>query len=396
MKHLQIIAYITFFILLLLFSCKKKNTETSTNIAAENGFKYEVVVDEFKDEVVFEDIVKDYKYIKLETNDECILDDIKKMLFYEDKIYILAGQVYCFDMNGNFLFALDKQGHGPGEYIRIDEMNINNDILYIYDNYSWKIFSFDIDSGSFLASYKLPYSIAKAVVIGDNLFADRRQFNNEFLKGNERVFISNINKPEKINYSFFPEKRFEISSKNQFYESNGQVFFSDPYFNKVYKLHSEFIENWYSVNCNNNNLTELEVANLVNNKRISTEEIRERGRAHFLEGVFESEDFIISQITLENTIVTLLFDKNTKNHIAYQNVKFSSFQIPPQEISAVYGDYFCKVLPAYIPDMNNQIYKKQMIYPQAGDVNQEIYYGIQAEDNPVIVMFRFNSIIQKR
>jgi len=217
-----------FFVLLLLM------VTSCTNKKVEDAFRFNVFVDEIQEKVSFERIVDDYKYIKLETNDSCLLGDIKKVIFDNDRIYVLSGGVYCFDLKGNFLFAINRQGTGPSDYIRIDEMNIENGVIHIYDNARWRITSFSSNTGVFLNSKKLPYSVSQAVVVGGTLLMDGSHIPNKLVKGNERIFVSTILKPEKIERCFFPEKRYEINSENQFYESNGQVYFKDPFYNRVH------------------------------------------------------------------------------------------------------------------------------------------------------------------
>ena len=371
-----------------LSSCNEKNLV--------NTFKHNVVIDKIEKEVSFRQIVKEYKYIKLETNDQCLIGDIKKMLFYKDRIYILSGGVYCFDIKGHFLFAINKKGVGPSDYIRIDEMNIDDDKIYIYDNSQWRILSFNSNSGTFIRSFKLPYSVPLAVVVKSNLFIDRSHFQNKFVKGNERILVSNINKPDQIKRCFFPEKRFEVDAENQFSENNGQVYFIDPLYNKVYKIHPDSVENLFYIDGKKNNLSEKEIALLIDEGRFSSEAIRANGKASGLKYMYENKNFIISQLNVGNNIVTLLFEKKTNRHIVFENVKCELYQIPPVEIGAVYNDYFCKTVPAHILYTNNQVEKKKkkiILEPNNPEFkNQNIYNGAQLQDNPIIAMYRFKSL----
>lgn len=373
-------------ILIVFFSCKEEKTD--------NTFKYQIVIDNIEKEVSFKEIVKEYQYIKLETNDECLLGDIKKMLFYKDRIYILSGGVYCFDMKGNFLFAINNKGMGPADYIRIDEMSIDADKIYLYDNLRWRILSFDCNSGILLGSFKLPYSVPQVVVVNNNLFIDRSHFENKYFKGNERIFVSRIDKPDQINRYFFPEKRFEIDAENQFAEYNGQVYFKDLFYNKIYKIHEDSIENLFSIDCERNNLSEEEINLLIEEGRFTSEAIRNKGKANNLKYLYENENFIISQLSLGDKITTIIFDKKSNKHIAFEEVKCELYQIPPVEFIAVYNDFFCKAVPAYVLYTNNQASKNRVILESSNPEynNQKIYNSAQIQDNPIIAMYRFKSL----
>ncbi|WP_114751535.1 6-bladed beta-propeller [Pleomorphovibrio marinus] len=65
------------------------------------------------------------KKIKLETRDEAFLGHIKGVKLHRDRLFVTDSRISIFDMEGNFIQLLGKQGEGPGEYQRVNAMDID-------------------------------------------------------------------------------------------------------------------------------------------------------------------------------------------------------------------------------------------------------------------------------
>lgn len=113
---------------MLLTGCK-------TNSARENIEKISITLDEIDSEAVF----PDYSYIKLETNEDCLLENITKADISENYIYLLSsfgGNIYKFSKEGDFLWKLNK-GNGAGELIFPTDFMFDesSNTLLVLDNY---------------------------------------------------------------------------------------------------------------------------------------------------------------------------------------------------------------------------------------------------------------------
>ncbi|MGY6560157.1 MAG: 6-bladed beta-propeller, partial [Nitritalea sp.] len=64
--------------------------------------------------------VSEHFVVPLETTDASLIGKLDKAIRHEDKIFVLdsdlAKTVFCFDLDGKFLFKLGRLGKGPGEY----------------------------------------------------------------------------------------------------------------------------------------------------------------------------------------------------------------------------------------------------------------------------------------
>ena len=70
------------------------------------------------DKVAKEDFeIKDIEYIPLETTEHCLLGDISKVLYKDDRYYILDKNqnrgVYIFNKDGNFLSSINNKEKVP-------------------------------------------------------------------------------------------------------------------------------------------------------------------------------------------------------------------------------------------------------------------------------------------
>jgi hypothetical protein len=75
------------------------------------------IVNEKKD-LKLSQIVKDVKYITLQTKPDCLLGDIDVIKISSDKIFLISmNEVYCFLMDGSFYKQFGSKGIGPGEYV---------------------------------------------------------------------------------------------------------------------------------------------------------------------------------------------------------------------------------------------------------------------------------------
>jgi hypothetical protein len=117
-------------------SCKEKNIQDI------------IVVDPSKAKPgVLSEIVDSISYIKLETDDECLIGYTNRIKYYDNHYYIYdhgAKTIYIFDEAGKFVKKFNKYGQGAGEYLMITSFVKDNDgRLHIYDAELSKILIYD-------------------------------------------------------------------------------------------------------------------------------------------------------------------------------------------------------------------------------------------------------------
>ena len=159
------------FLFLVLSSC--------TNTINISDYTFEdvpVIID--MDKVKKDTLKINYlKYIPLETTDECLIGGINKTIIKNSRIYVgdfsIANALFVFDLNGRFLFKIARMGHGPGEYIRIVDFDIQtNGDIYLYDTFGKKFLVFE-SNGEYLNTIQMEYGNRHFCLIDNKLYLSK-------------------------------------------------------------------------------------------------------------------------------------------------------------------------------------------------------------------------------
>jgi hypothetical protein len=139
--------YILFACLLLsLLSCNRKtNNPYKANATAVN------ILDFPKMEhlsMLDTNFVEDVSFIKLETNDDCLLSEVHKIVFFNNSFYVLDKKYKSlkqFTLEGKFIRNIGRIGQGPGEYNIIKTFYINPDDSTINIVDFWRLYKYKLD-----------------------------------------------------------------------------------------------------------------------------------------------------------------------------------------------------------------------------------------------------------
>lgn len=204
------------------------------------------------------DLFNRIEVIPIETSENCFMKRMSKMMELDGKYYILDNELavlFEFDENGKYLFKIDKNGDGPGEYYLIYDFAIDTLQKRIKMlSPMGSIHYYDMQ-GNFIDRIRLPwggqqsmaalnnrnlaiwslssFSDGKYICIFDE---DSMQPHNSFWTDAEENFISN-------------KKSFDV-----FYQYDGNTYFYTEYANDVFLLTKEGTELVYTWNFYENNL----------------------------------------------------------------------------------------------------------------------------------------------
>lgn len=130
MKSANHISKISFILLISLFACNQKRDSTISNDEAEI---IKIDLDNKGDlpfyPISIKEKVDKLEFIPLETNDECLISEISKILFYKNTFIISdtkLGKIIQFDDKGKFLRSFGSLGRGPLEFPRIWDIEIDH------------------------------------------------------------------------------------------------------------------------------------------------------------------------------------------------------------------------------------------------------------------------------
>jgi len=209
------------------------------------------------EEISIFDFVDSIDVIQLETNDNSLIWQINKVIFYNNRLYIhdVRQQVIlCFDSSGKFLFKINQKGQGPDEYLYLGDFNIdtfNNQILLLEP--FGHLLLFDLE-GHFIDKIRLP----KEIVAYNEVFPIDKD-NLIFISLNEYGVLFYSRNANKITDKKYPRDSYLFSSTGKTYTYNENVYFSEPYTNKVINLteQTEFFWNFGKKNNSEDQLRDL-------------------------------------------------------------------------------------------------------------------------------------------
>jgi hypothetical protein len=142
MRKLLLLAFI-----LVLSGCFRKENNTSlSNI-------YVIDIDLSSKREIGLDFFQYHSYIVLETIDASLIQQINKLEFIDDKIFILDSRqavLFIFNNEGKYISKISKRGGGPGEYISLSDFFIDlSNGIYLYDGMQGVVMQYDFQ-GSYI------------------------------------------------------------------------------------------------------------------------------------------------------------------------------------------------------------------------------------------------------
>ena len=73
-----------------------------------------------------------YEYVMLETNENCLLGEVKGMKVYDSVIGIRERErILLFGHDGKFISKIDKKGRGAGEYLSVEDFCVRDSLVYV-------------------------------------------------------------------------------------------------------------------------------------------------------------------------------------------------------------------------------------------------------------------------
>ena len=151
-----------FIVILSVFSCLScKNGKSGIAVSPiqSNRSLEEINIDNAKkvDKIFFSTYFNSPSVVVLETNEQCIIQNIRAIDHFNNKYYILddkSNALYVFSDEGSFIRHIGSIGSGHGEYIEISDFSIDRDKkeLYLWDEALDVALKYDVDTGEYLSS----------------------------------------------------------------------------------------------------------------------------------------------------------------------------------------------------------------------------------------------------
>ena len=333
-------------------------------------------------------------YIPLETNDTCLVSNVRDIQYHKDKLYLFDDnlqKIFIFDIMGNCLSIIADRGNGPKEYISLSAFYINElkDQLVLIDNTQKKEMVYDLN-GHFQYTQSIDYSIKSVSFLSNGTKLIVRQPVDAVLSTG---YLLNISDNKGNNIKYFPftyENGTPISSKdhditvygNTFYYNylnNDTIFYFDEQGNFQPQMIVDF--NGFGIPDRIKGLPQRE---------------RSHGIINYLrENEFKVASwFSIVAADMNNLLVS--YSYNQTGYFAFYDYKtngvtqsFSNPMIDKVPIFNLSDRYFCNQNTLMFVTSNYKILEDRDNYLDLIDSTNSLYQlvqGLTVESNPIIIM----------
>ena len=374
---------ITVILFILVFaSCShKKNDDYSIN----GTFTKVYPVDPKESKIVYlSSIFDSISYQTFQLSDSTVIGSIDKIEIHNFRYYFwdkIGRKIWCYDLDGNFIFKLDKRGQGPGEYLGISDFNIDKERqqLLILDQNSKKILCYDLN-GNHIKNFAIDVSAVQFAIVengwllysrgGPDFLRDKIKYGYNLLMYD---FDGNLLE-QYCPYNDITDRSFGLKNFSTF---NQQIFFRYAINDTIYQFD-------YSGYLKNKILFDFGKYRMPLKSINDFQEMSEYSRRSNYTRVYESfhtSKFMFISYSFEKRLHFLLFDKESENII---NGSFLENDI--DNIS------FANPIPIFA-------WQNQLIYvKEASDIVEQKKEGekihkrisqlqdLNEEDNPVIII----------
>lgn len=225
--------------LLLLIAIPISIVSCKNSVKNHVADKLSINLDSLERNFPFNSMFPFERMVFLESSKDSKISDIHR-IFDIDSLYVIwdkqNSSVYVHNKNGKYLNRIGAKGHAEHEYVNLDDVYINSKEkkVCMLDNASHKILCFGYN-GKYESTIKI-----KEWAIG---FAIEEEF--VWLESNGQNSASSLLlktdvKSGDVIESYFPMKndgRIPIKSEKTFFtNSEGEILFSSPYLNTIYKI----------------------------------------------------------------------------------------------------------------------------------------------------------------
>ncbi len=306
-RYIFIIQIVSVIIILLCNSCNSDIENSSINLMDNQ-------------DVSISDVFEEVRIVELENTEGSLVAQISQVVYYGEKFYVLDSKqqkIFCFDKTGKFISTISQQGQGPGEYVYVSSIALDdyNKHLVFLSPPTQQLLVFDLD-GNFLK--KLNVSTESVMGLNKVFTLNNSIYLLTSLTENQLVFFDG-NKKTVIKKDFpLPVLIPQLIPLFNTYQLNGRTFVNPALSQVVLEVTEKENRLHYSFDYGLLNNTDRQISVLQNFFRDSPdihsqrrhELIRSDGYLnHKLIKVMESNRFIIKLVAIENSIKHVIIDK---------------------------------------------------------------------------------------
>lgn len=215
----------------VLFSCSTERKEHSVEMSQRLEFN-------ILDNEYISSRVQHIDFVPLELTESSMFHDIDKIIFRNGLIYIgdfLMNKVVVYDMYGKLVFVVDRRGAGPGEYQELKSFTVDDENIYILDNFRHGVYVYDCHTGDYKETRRLPVvaSDVEALYNGDFLltFVPTSHARLKHAQPQYRVFVVGEDFSIKNGlFEYSDDEKEPVGKRTYFTTCGDSIVFSSFYF----------------------------------------------------------------------------------------------------------------------------------------------------------------------
>ncbi|MDL2245608.1 6-bladed beta-propeller [Parabacteroides sp. OttesenSCG-928-J18] len=202
-------------------------------------------------------IESDIQFIPLETNDSCLIHEIRKICLVDSLLVIGDNNsILFFESNGRFKNKIDKKGNGPEEYSRLSDFDIDRKtkVVTILDAGKKQLLHYNFQ-GEYLG--RTPIGLwAIKLLDRDNMYY---LYSGNQVSDENHYKINIIDKSSENSRGFYETDTHKstylhVHSAENFCFSDSNIYFYEAYNDTIYKLLSQKMDPLFYVNFSNRNI----------------------------------------------------------------------------------------------------------------------------------------------
>lgn len=380
----------------LLFSCSNENRE--------NNEKDNVIIIDLlslKQKQRYTITNEEMSFIKLETNEKCLLGDIKKIKIADSLLFIsdTNNKLFVFDFSGRFLNEIGFIGQGPDGLLNLSNFYVDTESkrVGIYDVLKQQVFQYDyegnlmqktITKDSFSSGINKLYCISKNKFMASMSLwkiAKASKYNFE-LYAIEEDSCSLLK--SYCPFGFKPNENISLLWSQVAVNTNG-VFFTPLFSNIIYSLNKKGEKTKeYVFKGDAKSVDNYPDKNDFKNYHEGVKIMEGRGYDRGISDLYATETHILFHYTSRksNKYYTILWDMKNKEGVY---TDFPELPYPINRAHGIYTTYDTKFVTALTADEVIAFQKgKYTEYGIKGHKQlDEITEILTAEDNPIIVLY---------
>lgn len=258
--------------------------------------------------------VENIEYIPLETTENSLLGSVSKVLFRNNRFYVLdkmSGGVYVFDRMGNFLSSIVKPGEGPDEYIELMDMDVDKGgNVYIADNARMVVKKYRYPECTHDETFDIGMHYWEFSCLNEDCFLLKDVFGKEGMEMKLAHFDSKNHKVTPlIEKAFSSVNEIDVMkcSKFNFYRSGERLYYYERFTPNIYSVSTKGELTKVYVLQSSNYISKEDLEGL---QRKPMNFLKERKYIKDVIGLFESQEYFICTPVIAPSGVCLVVPKN--------------------------------------------------------------------------------------